>query len=104
MYVRWKRRQGPRGRALQWTALLVKSERVGGKPRQRVVGYLGSITENDMGAGSLGLAVRRIHFWARAAPRLVQLVLDGVLDADAARLVAQKLETVVPPYVGYDHG
>jgi len=104
MYLRWKKRGGTRGRALQWTALLVESRRVGGKPRQFVVAYLGSITEDDYGAGALGRAVRRIQFWARTAPRLVQLVESGVLEGDRLRLIVERLEMVVPPYDGgYGH-
>jgi hypothetical protein len=103
MYLRWKKRAGQRGQALQWQALLVESRRVDGRPKQFVVQYLGSIVEDDYGAGAIGRAVRRIQFWARVAPRLVQLVEKGILDSDRVRLVVSKLESVVPPYdAGHD--
>jgi len=65
MFVRWQKRKRADGRNLRWSwveslslevrhdregdllvASLVESIRIDGKPRQRVVGYLGSIREN----------------------------------------------------------
>lgn len=76
MYVRWKRRA--QKKTSRWNpdpqllaAYLVESRRVDGKPRQRVVAYLGSI-----GEGFLGEAGPRAYFWRQANSRLDALALS----------------------------
>ena len=64
MFVRWKRR--PLRRRRPWSppdehalyAVLVESRRVDGRPRQRVVRYLGAIKE-----GQLRYPLSVDHFW-----------------------------------------
>jgi hypothetical protein len=91
MFVRWKRRERVSRKAWKWkaggprnwkketqgtgefllVAVLVRSERRDGKPRQKVVAYLGAIAED-------GLADfwPRKHFWTAADGRLDALALD----------------------------
>src|SRR5262245_53212758 len=56
MFVRWK--QQPRKNSILWSAELVESVRIDGKPRQRVAAYLGSIDE-----AKLDDVVARARFW-----------------------------------------
>src|SRR5262245_36840020 len=79
MFVRWKKRErmsrrGGRVRPTGGTLLvaaLVTSERRGGKPRQRIVAYLGSID-----AEALGYVRRRQAFWESAGRKLDALGLS----------------------------
>jgi hypothetical protein len=87
MFVRWKHykrsskkkyiRDGkcgwldPQGSELL-VAVLVRSERVNGKPRQRTVAYLGSIREDHL--GEVGL---RNRFWESADEKIETLALKA---------------------------
>jgi hypothetical protein len=79
VYVRWKASAPPR-RSLR--AVLVKSARVNGQPRQQIISYLGSIREAD-----LKRTWPHIPFWEQATARLDALVGAGTItraDADTA--------------------
>jgi hypothetical protein len=81
MFVRWKQRSIWRNRPglgrqntgrVLLVAVLVKSERRGGRPRQRTVAYLGAIERDrteDPG--------RRYHFWKAVSARLNSLNVDA---------------------------
>jgi hypothetical protein len=87
MFVRWKRRRCADKRwyvrdadgeycdvweaRFLLSAVLVRSERRGGKPRQKVVAHLGGIREND-----LDEVMPRSRFWSGAAAKLNGLGLD----------------------------
>jgi len=82
MFVRFKRRERVSVRTTPWkarrrtgrfvlTAVLVRSERRDGKPRQKVVAYLASIAEEDFAK-----VLPRQHFWARVDTRLGALNLE----------------------------
>jgi hypothetical protein len=78
MFVRWKVRQKPprlysldRRARQSLTAVLVRSARVDGKPRQQVVAYLGHFNL-DM----IDQPAWRKGFWERADRRLADLALD----------------------------
>jgi hypothetical protein len=78
MFLRWKRRKlrprydrGVLQAEHSWYAVLVRSERVDGKPRQRVVRYLGHILEKHLGA-----TAHREGFWKRMDWHLDDLNLD----------------------------
>jgi hypothetical protein len=73
----------------EWTrsAVLVESVRTAAGPRQKVLGYLGSIEEQY-----LGQVGHRVGFWASAEARLDEL---GPTAEERARIVAA-LEAVVP--------
>jgi hypothetical protein len=96
MFVRWKQR--PRwssthrlGRQktskVLLVAVLVRSERWDGRPRQRTVAYLGAIERDrteDPG--------RRYHFWKAVSARLNSLNLDAPQR--------EKIETALRARVG----
>jgi hypothetical protein len=70
MFLRWKRRHTATGALL--SAVVAKCQRQGGRPRQTVVAYLGSIREDH--ANSLPSV--RAAFWKAAGKRLDALALD----------------------------
>ena len=91
MYVRWKkrartRRHRPTGEHTL-TAVLVTSQRVDGRPRQRIVAYLGSIGEHHT-----SVYWHQVDFWKSAAQHLEQLDLD----ADTATRIREQLAQIVP--------
>jgi hypothetical protein len=77
MFVRWatRGRVARRGedQAPLLTAALVRSIRVGGKPRQRIVGYLGAIRLDGLGPEHVGYHGR---IWDRITARLDALALS----------------------------
>jgi hypothetical protein len=91
MFVRWKRHEGKRGTSHY--AYLVESRRVEGKPRLRVLHYLGGIKE---AARHLPVLDARQHltgrwvFWHGALKKL------GGLDAATRQKVEAGLAAVVP--------
>ena len=93
MYVRWKRRKLTRrlrdgskpGYSLY--AVLVKSERINGRPRQRVVKHLGSFREKEI----LSVIVRD-YFWRRIEAKLSKLDLDP----DTRSRVEARLSQTIP--------
>jgi hypothetical protein len=95
MFVRWKRTKRLRRRRstvretgrLALVAMLVQAERRDGKPRQRVVAYLGTI-----GTDRLGHPYPRRWFWEKCDARLGSLTLE---PAERARIEAA-IEGVVP--------
>jgi hypothetical protein len=75
MYIRWQSRRRSRSQFgwspdgdVHWKLVLVESARIDGKPRQRHIAYLGSVTES-----ALKLPVQVCHFWDRLDERLGQL-------------------------------
>jgi hypothetical protein len=96
MFVRWKRRErttasrrarrkDPSGRTGRFllSAVLVQSERRDGKPRQKVVAYLGCISEDRVGD-----MFPRKHFWDKVGRRLDTLRLEPEIrrEVEAALL------------------
>jgi hypothetical protein len=86
MYIRWKRYVLRRTADVTLKAFLVDSVRVAGRPRQRILGYLGAIRERYQQAPA-----HRLRFWSQVAPRLTALQVDPgtrtVLEARLARVV-----------------
>jgi hypothetical protein len=75
MFIRWQKRSSTakegryrERRQPRYAAVLVRSERVNGKPVQRHMAFLGSIRE-----GSIAKPGHRVPFWRR-----VNAKLDGV--------------------------
>ena len=86
MYLRWQYRVRPRNKQQpSLVAVLLESRRVNGRPRQRLVAYLGSIRRDDIGTLS-----GRSRFWAGADARLA-----GFTSEDRGRFV-RALEDLVP--------
>ena len=102
MDVRWKRRPLKKRNSSdpnphQLAASLVESRRVDGKPRQRTVAYLGSISERF-----LTEPAHRQWFWKDLAQRLDALALpqrereaiETALARTVARLTAEEEEQI----------
>ena len=89
MYVRWKQR------STQWgemrVAVLVRSVRVGGNPRQQIVARLGTIEPRYCNAEQHSVA-GRLNFWEAVDLRIWRLRLDQV-ETD---LVVSSVERTVP--------
>ncbi len=120
MYIRWTHRRstavdwvtrlraGARGRAgnnpgdVSHYAYLVQSTRIDGKPRQRLVAYIGSIVDSQGGTRRttrcLSNPADRYWFWRDAGAKLDAA---GLADAARARCEAA-LASVVPPLAGDD--
>jgi len=103
MYVRWKRRALKNGRRYHpdphlLSAYLVESRRVDGKPRQRILAYLGSINERFLDA-----TWQQRNFWLTASQKLEALdlskeeraAIDARLQAVVPRLTQDELEAAV---------
>jgi len=60
MFVRWQSRGNRNSKHYgeSWSAILVKSKRINGKPQQQHIAYLGSIT-----AKNLKHDAQRCYFW-----------------------------------------
>jgi hypothetical protein len=86
MYIRWKRYPLRRTADVTLKAFLVHSVRVAGRPRQRILGYLGTIRLRYQHAPA-----HRQRFWQQVARRLTALQVDpdtrAALEAGLARVV-----------------
>jgi hypothetical protein len=65
---------------VHWSATIIESIRVGGKPRQRHVAYLGGITESAIDIGA-----QRAWFWVDVLQRLDSLA-NRVSNDDRERI------------------
>ncbi len=100
MFVRWKRR--PLRRRRPWSppdehalyAVLVEAYRADGRPRQRVVRYLGAIKE-----GQLRYPLSVDHFWRDVDRHLAELALDDDRRAGIAARVAATVPRPDPAVV-----
>lgn len=94
MYVRWQRRgRVRRGRSSPLlTAVLVESRRVDGKPRQRVVAYLGGIREAYVDKREW----EHRTFWRGVVDRLDALGLDLETRARTEASVESRVRRVTP--------
>ena len=72
MFVRWNRRERARTGKFLLAALLIQAERRDGKPRQKVVAYLGSIKEERVPSPYI-----RKWFWRDVDRRLDSLGLEA---------------------------
>ena len=87
MFIRWQSRErqkpefGPDGIPdVGWTVVLAESCRVDGKPRQRHIAYLASITES-----AIKIDPQRCYFWDRVTRALNRLG-NQVSDDDRAKI------------------
>ncbi len=70
-------------------AYVVASQRIAGKPRQRILGYVGSITcTPDDG--------ERVDFWEKAMDRLLAMNRAGTLTEDQCVALIEQVEATVP--------
>jgi len=96
MFVRWqeRRRQGTKYNRVDTTqlrAVLVESVRVDGKPTQRHVAYLGSITDSG-----IEILAQRCFFWVHVTERLDRLG-NQITVEDRQRIEAAVAEKVPRP-------
>jgi hypothetical protein len=91
MFVRWKRCALQHSLDTTLKAVLVRSVRVAGRPRQQTVQYLGSIREWYRTAPA-----HRQAFWELAAERLARVPLD----AATRQRVEYQLATAIPRPTG----
>jgi hypothetical protein len=101
MYVRWKRHlMSARTADYSWrklherppysiSAVLVRSKRVDGKPRQEFVCHLATISEDH-----ISMSIHRHYFWQKATSQLDALELD---QAQRGKLERKLLEVVPRP-------
>jgi hypothetical protein len=74
MYLRWQSRKrerpqfGWQGQDTRWSAVIVETARIGGKPKQRHVAYLVGFTES-----AIKIDAQRCHLWDHISARLDQL-------------------------------
>ena len=106
VFLRWKIRKlpkltnrwhGPYNRkseSLLYSAVVVESERVNGKPRQRIVRYLASIQEDEIRWRRPGVIVT---FWQAVDRGLVDLLNLGASESDVDRFRQQIVQRVSPP-------
>jgi len=87
MFVRWDRRWRKRSADYALSAYLAKSERIGGKPRQRVV-FLATIREKYLPAPA-----HRVIFWDTILSRLEDF--DQRIGASRVGIIAA-IEARVP--------
>lgn len=95
MYLRWKKtRRRDRWGEENWahSAVLVESVRMDGKPRQRMIAYVGTIQDRYLLGGADTARWRLWRFWDNADAALDRLALP---DIERAKIVAA-LEAVVP--------
>src|SRR5260370_11564431 len=92
MYIRWKKRTCKKwSRGTTYSAYLVQCERRDGKPRQKVLAFLGSVGEHTI---HLHLnEVARAKFWRRALNVLAPFQFTEQEQAKIWEMLAQK----VPP-------
>jgi hypothetical protein len=84
MFVRWQ------GKGTRWSAVLVESRRVNGKPRQQHVACLGSIDETQRGKDFPVL-----RFWGKAW-RVLDRLGNRISETERER-IEQSLAVKVPP-------
>ena len=106
VYLRWKTRKlpkltkrwlGPYNReseGLLHSAVVVASERVNGKPRQRIVKHLGSIQEDEIRWRRPGVI---IDFWQAVDRGLEDLLNLGASESEVERFREQIVGRVSPP-------
>jgi hypothetical protein len=96
MFVRWQKRKllrpvFGRGQDVHWSAILVESRRVDGKPRPCHVVYLGGITDS-----AIEIDAQRCHFWDRISARLDALG-NRITPADRNKIEAVIADKVSRP-------
>ena len=93
MFVKWQSRQKWGGVLLM--ASVVESKRVDGKPRHKLITYLGSIRENHA-QGDPKNAVRQDDFWQHVSKKLNQ-ASNRITTEDRAKIEAALAKRVERP-------
>ncbi len=80
-----------------WAAILVESRRIGGRPRQHHVAYLGGICQSAI---DLEIPHQRAYFWLRVIGRLDQL--GNQVTPEQRRMIEARIAAKVAPPTGDD--
>ncbi len=108
MFVRWQKRVRrspafgmwksiPPAPDTHWAEILVESRRIGGRPRQRHVTYLGGICQSAI---DLEIPHQRGYFWSRVIGRLDQL--GNRVTSEQRRMIEARIAAKVTPPTGDD--
>jgi hypothetical protein len=100
MFIRWQSRERNRSQFgeydevdVRWSVVLAETKRFDGKPQQRHIAYLGSITDSAM-----KIDCQRCHFWDHVSARLDalgnQITLTDRKKVEAA--IAKKVPRLTP--------
>lgn len=92
MFVRWKSRPNHRCWAepgeRQLVAELAECRRVDGRPRQRILAYLGTVAESDI---SLPRPLSLAAFWSRVDRVLGEIIFDDELRDELAMAIERRV-------------
>ncbi|MPZ40394.1 MAG: hypothetical protein GEU95_20535 [Rhizobiales bacterium] len=99
MFIRWQSRKlkkakfgrGRDGGDTSWTAILAEAERVDGRPVQRHIAYLGSITDSAI---NLPTPAQRVFFYDRILEELAALKLAPAQRKAILAAIAKKVPAV----------
>jgi hypothetical protein len=100
MYVRWKKRKSidkhpehhwQKASELTYSAELVESTRINGKPRQKVLAFLGSIKHSE-----LANVTARFYFWHTIVTKKMQVYPLYELTDEQQRMIFAALHQLVP--------
>jgi hypothetical protein len=100
MFVRWKKRksvdkhpghQWRKAGELTYSAELVESMRINGKPRQRVIVFLGSIKQSELAS-----VTSRYYFWFHLVTEKMREYPLRTLPPEQQRMVFEALQQKVP--------
>jgi hypothetical protein len=99
MYIRWKRKERKaiysfKGKDTLLYAVAVESKRVNGKPRQKIVKYLGSISELAQAEGNY---YRMASFWNKVEKALAELAKEDKYKDQVDKLREQVKKNVPVP-------
>ena len=87
MFIRWKRQRRVKRGDVVVHCVLLRSMRVNGAPKQKVVGYLGRIVED-----CITQEYHRLDFWDDVTPKLDAVPMSNV---ERAKIV-KSIDGVVP--------
>jgi hypothetical protein len=91
-----QRADGSVGQDVRWNAVLVEAVRVGGKPRQRHIANIGSITES-----CIAVDTQRRYFWDGVHERLDRLV--NRISIEDRRRIEEAIALKVPRLTLEEH-
>src|SRR5258708_10085528 len=100
IFVRWKKRKSVdtrpdhqiyRAGELTYSAELVESYRLNGKPRQKVIAFLGSIKQSELGS-----VTSRYYFWHHLMTEKMKAYPLRTLPPEQQHVIFGALQTQVP--------
>jgi hypothetical protein len=104
MYIRWQKRTSKAKKkwlhpdAARWSAVVVESVRIDGKPKQKHVAYLGSFDEVALEPDRV---CWRDQFWIKITKRLDQL--GNVIPPEDRQRIEAAIAEKIPPVTPDQH-